>query len=234
MAHFLALIFTTLGLTLGPQADDLKFYQEVASIAPLQSKAVQQELVITEAQRGNLNKHADKYNAETQTLLQQKQKGEISAEDFTKRLATAQADMQAGALSELTKGQVIRLGQITLQMKGVPALLTVAVGNKLGLTEAQKKALAAGWNETGKALAELEREVKEPIVKKYSAMDPKTDEEKAKLQSAMKQEIQAADDKIKPDILKLKKAFEGTVDKTLTESQKKLWTELKGPAFKPS
>jgi hypothetical protein len=103
------------------------------------------------------------------------------------------------------------------------------------MTEAQKKILVDGWNQTGKDVAEVERKAKQPIVDKYKAMPPpKTEEERARLQSQLDAEIKEANTKTQPDLLRLKKSYEDLVDKTMTAGQKKSWDTLKGAPFKPS
>ena len=215
-------------------ADDGAFYKQIASVDPLQSKAVQAELKVTEAQRAAFNKHADAYNATTKTLQDSLQAGTLNQTDFKKKVVEAQAVLHDKITDELTSTQTARLGQITLQRFGIVALLNPIVAERLVLTETQRKALADAWTKTGTQVAELERKAKQPIVEKYKAMDPpKTVEERDRLQGQLDQEIKDANARIEPDILKLKKDYEDVVDKTLTAGQKKTWADLLGPPFKP-
>jgi len=217
-----------------PQAADLSFYKQIASIDILQAKSVQTELKVTESQRAAFNKHADGYNEQTKTLTSSFQKGTLPKADFAKKLGDAQTSLHDRIIAELASPQISRLGQITLQRAGIIALMNPLVSSKLGITQAQSKTLTEGLRKTGEEVAEIERKTKEPIVKKYQAMTPKTDDEKTKLQAELDKEILAANKKNQPELLKARKGFEDLVDKTLTTGQKKSWSDLKGPLFKPA
>lgn len=217
-----------------PQADDAAFYKQIASIDTLQSKAVQTELKVSEAQRTAFNSHATVYNEQTKTLADKFKEGTMPKAEFAQKLSDAQATLHDKVIGELTAIQAKRLGQITLQRAGIIAVVNPVVANRLGMTKAQSTTLAEGLQKTGTTVAEIERSAKEPIVKKYQAMTPKTDEEKAKLQAQLDAEIKEANTKIQPDLLKARKTFEDLVDKTLTAGQKKTWADLKGPEFKVS
>ena len=179
-----------------------------------------------------MNKHATAYTTEAQSLAESVKSGGMPRAEFAKKLGDAQSVLQVNVIKELSQAQVTRLGQITLQRAGIIALVNPLVSNQIGLTQAQRKTLVDGLQKTGETVAEVERKAKEPIVKKYQAMNPKTDEEKAKLQAELDKELQEANGKIQGDLLKARKGFEDLVDKTLTPGQKKSWTELKGPIFK--
>lgn len=223
-------------LTLAPLAlgDDQKFYNQVASIDLLQSKVVQAELKVTEAQRSKFNSHAASYNAETKSLQDSAEKGEISKTQFETKVLEAQALLKSKLLAELSVAQVTRLGQITLQHAGYIAVMSEQLSARLGLTQAQLKVLKDGWNKLGSDVAETERAARSPIIERYKKLDPKTEDEKKKARDSFEKEMAASNEKVQPELMKLRKGFEALVDKTLTDGQRKTWGDLKGPVFKPA
>lgn len=215
-------------------ADDQKFYGEIASMELLQSKVVQTELKVTESQRTKFNAHATNYNAQTKALQDSAQKGEINKSEFESKVLAAQTTLKAQVLAELSSAQIVRLGQITLQQAGYIAVMNDQVSARLGLTQTQLKSLKDGWNKLGQDVAAAEQAVRQPIIEKYQKLDPKTDEDKKKARDDFEKEMAASNEKVQPDLKRLRKGFEDLVDKTLTAGQKKTWSDLKGPAFKPS
>lgn len=214
-------------------ADDRSFFEQVASIDLLQSKAVQTELKVSEKQRTSLNAFAAAYNTETKNLADGVQKGTVTQGEFRAKVQAAQDALKVKIFTELTSDQTRRLGQISLQQAGYVALMSPLLAEKLAMTEAQRSKLKGAWNAMGQSVAETERRAKEPIWNKYRAMKPKDTAERDKLQKEMDQEILNADAVIRPKLLELRKGFEDTVAQTLTAGQKKAWDDLKGPAFKP-
>ena len=226
-APFIELLISTQGI------DELAFYRRIASINILQNKDVQTELKVTEAQRTKFNEFGQSFNTNARSASETLSKGEISETEYDKRIQSAQELLQTNIILSLKDEQVTRLGQISLQKAGTIVVLKPIVSAKLGMTEAQINILKAELKTVGMAVAELQRKAKEPIVNKYRAMTPKDDAEREKLQTEMDAEIKAVNEKIQPDLLKLRKTFDDLVDKTLTDGQKKTWTDLKGPTFQP-
>ncbi len=213
-------------------ADDHALYQKLASIQVLMSKTVQAELKVTEAQHTSLNDHASVYNGTADALVKMRSDGKLTDEQFRSKLAEAQDQLRKGVMTVLTPAQIDRLGQISLQKIGVPAVFDENLARRLGISQAQTKILTDAWNQLGKDVAEVERQAREPIVDKYRKMDPKTDAEKEAAKQGFEKEMADANLKIQPDLIRLKKSFEDLVAKTLTDGQKKDWSNLKGTPFK--
>lgn len=214
--------------------DELKFYGELASIELLQSKSVQAELKVTESQRAKFNVRADTFNAVSQAAQKSAAAGEIDKAEFGKRIGEAQEQLKSAVLLVLSTAQVTRLGQITLQRLSYTAVFNASLAARLAITKAQDAALKDGWQSLGKKVAEVERKAREPIIAKFQKLDPKTDEEKARAKADFESEMTAANEKVQPELLALRKTFEDLVKKTLTDGQMKTWNDLKGPAFKPA
>lgn len=213
--------------------DNYKFYEQIASVDVLQGKDVQAELKVTDTQVNALNKYGGTYNSVAGRLKDGYQKGQVSKGEFDRAIQDAQEQLHTQILLELKKEQVVRLGQITLQRAGILAILNSTVATQIGLTEAQSKALRDGIQKTGREVAEVERAAKEPILLKYKAMEPKSDDEKKKLSESMENELAEANSKIQPDLKRLRKGFEDLVESTLTKAQMETWKQLKGPVFSP-
>ncbi len=216
----------------GFQSGDIKFYSQVASIDVLQNKAVQSELKVTSQQREKLNVAATEFNADVQSLQSQVREGKITNSEFGTKVTQSQAGLKSKVLSLLGNDQITRLGQITLQYASFGALLSEPVIQKLGMTQAQKDQLKEAWTTLGKNVAEAERSIRSPIVQKYQALDPKSQQEKDKVKADFEAEMAKANEAVQPKLRTLKKDFEAIVDKLLTSGQKTLWKSLLGPEFK--
>lgn len=228
----LTLLTTLLATSLSmAQAD--AFDKHVASVEVLQAKPVQSELKISEGQRAALNKHAAWYNKATEGIVKSLGNSPSTAEKekSAERIQSLHGQLKDKVFGELSKWQMKRLGQISLQQLGVLAVMDAKVASKIGLSSSQLKTIRDGWNRTGTKVAEIERKARQPIWDKYKAKKPKDDKEAQSLRTAFEQEMRAAGDKIAPQLKAQKEGFESLVDKTLSASQKKTWDELKGKPF---
>jgi hypothetical protein len=207
----------------------------VANIEILQAKPVQAELKISDAQRAALNKHADWYNGQTKKVVDQLKASKGTDADRQKgmsQVSSLQQQLKNKVIGELSSWQVKRLGQISLQQAGIVALLDSKVAKKVGMTDAQVKKLRAGWEASGKLVAEAETKARQPVFNKYKDKQPKDEKEAKELSEAYSREMEAASKALDPVLAKAKKDFEALVDSTLTPGQKKAWGDLKGSAFR--
>jgi len=214
------------------QSGDQEFYRQVASVELLQSKKLQAEIKLTDAQRDKLNAEAGTYSKRMTGILDDVKAGKIGPVEAKQSVEEAKSSLKTKILATLKPEQVVRWGQLTVQQLDVLALFDPIVVAKLGLTKAQSQKLTDAWNATGARVANLESTTKKPIVDKYRAMKPANDAEREKLTQQLQTELAEATAKIKPELDKLKKEFDTSVATTLTDGQKKTWSEIKGPAVK--
>lgn len=224
-----ALLFGAVATALGADEFDAYF----ADIGILQLKPVQTELGVTEAQRASMNKHADWLNVQSKAIDSQVRSGKMKPEDANKLMQTHLVNMKNKIIGELTAAQLKRLREITLQRDGLLPLLDKKLCAKIGVTETQRKKLADAYLANDQKAKQLQTQAFKPIIDKYSKMTPKTDAEKKKLSEQADKELQAAKDKIQPQIDKLGKDYIALVDSTLTAGQKDAFNKLKGKPFIP-
>lgn len=204
-----------------------------ADIGILQLKPVQTELGVTETQRAAMNKHAEWLSTQSQVIDSQVKSGKMKAEDANKLMQTHLVNMKTKVVGELTAAQLKRLREITLQRDGLLPLLDKKLCEKIGVTDAQRKKLTDTYVANDKKAKQLQTDAFKPIFDKYNKMTPKTDAEKKKLAEQADKELNAAKDKIQPQIDKLSKEFVTLVDSTLTQGQKDAFLKLKGKPFVP-
>jgi hypothetical protein len=217
--------------TSSSEIDDFDAY--IADIQILQDKNVQAELGITEGQRTAMNKHADWFNGETHSIGSQVNSGKLKPEEANTKMGSLLVTMKHRIIGELTAAQLKRLREITLQRDGLLPLLDKKVGEKIGLTEGQRKKLVTAYAENDEKARNLQKTAMQPIADKYAAMKPKDKAEETKLTDQMNKEMAAAAAKIQPDLEKLAKTFSDLVDATLSKGQKDDFTALKGKPFVP-
>lgn len=228
-----AILLTALALSAMSQAVVDEFDAYIADISILQLKPIQTELVVTEAQRNAMNKHADWFNAQSQAVNNQVKAKKMTAEEANKLMANHLVSMKQKIVGELTATQLKRLREITLQRDGLLPLLDKKVADKIGMTEAQRKKLFDTYAANDKKAKEIQTTALKPIFDKYAKLTPRDDAEKKKLSDQMNKELAAANEKIKPQLEKLGKEFSDLVDTTMTAGQKTAFTNLKGKPFAP-
>lgn len=222
-----------LGTLAFAQSIDQEFYRQVASVELLQSKKLQAEIKLSDAQRDKLNQEAGGYSKRMTAILDDVKAGKVGPVEAKQSVEEAKTSLKSKIMAVLKPEQIVRWGQLSVQQLGVVALFDPVVVAKIGLTKAQAQKLTDAWNSTGQRVANLESTAKKPIIDKYRAMKPSDEAERDKLTKQLQAELADATAKIMPEIEKLKKEFDGVVNATLTDGQKKTWAEIKGPAVKP-
>jgi len=222
-------LFTTISL-----AD--AFDERTSNVALLQSKAVQTDLKISEAQRKKMNVHAEWFNKEAQKIrdawVKTAQGKNPPPPAPTAKLQALEQSLKAKVFKELSQTQIKRLREITVQQAGVLALLDDSVAKKIGLTAAQITSLKAKFKSNAEAAQKLQATAINPINAKYKDKKPKDQKEAEAMQAQYSKEVQAAAKKIEPQLAALRKGFETFVNTTLSAAQKSSWSALKGKAFK--
>lgn len=210
-------------------ADEFDFY--FADISILQDKKVQAELKVTETQRTNMNKHAAWLNTQTQAIDAQVKSGKLTPDNANKQMGVHLGTLKKKICDELSAAQLKRLREITLQRDGLLPLMDLKMGERIGLTKAQTQKLRDSYIANDKKAKDLQTAAFKPILDKYSAMKPKDKAEEQKLIEQSRKELAAAQEKIKPQLEALAKAYGTTVDATLSKEQKDAFAALKGKPF---
>ncbi|MCB0826078.1 MAG: hypothetical protein KDC26_07805 [Armatimonadetes bacterium] len=212
------------------------FDKSVANIALLQIKEVQTDVGITAAQRTQLNKHADWFNAESKKINDQAatyvQKNQQPPKSLTDKFVKLNNDMANKVVGVLTAGQLKRLREITLQNAGPVAMMDPTVAKKIGLSDSQLKSIRSRFDSDAKKADGIQEKAFKPIIDKYKAKKPKDDAEAKKLSEAYAKEMDAAGKKIAPQLNKIQSDFSAFLKKTLSTKQDSAWKALLGKPFK--
>lgn len=212
------------------------FDYDVSNIALLQSKDVQAELGITEAQRGMMNRDADWFNTANKKIATEAQeyqkKGEQPPQSLIQKSQNLAEGMKKRIMGLLSTGQRKRLRELTLQGAGYLALMDPTIAKKVGLTTAQSSTIRTQFETAGKKAQQAQADAFKPIMERYKAMDPKTDDDKKKVQAAFEKDMKEAQDKLAPSLKKYQDDWVAFVKKSLTAAQTKALDDLKGKPFK--
>ncbi len=218
--------------TVTVQAAD-EFDSYFADVSILQLKPIQAELKITEAQRANMNKHADWLSAQGKAIDAQVKAGKLTADTANKQMAGYLGALKARVIAELNAVQLKRLREITLQRDGLLPLMDQRMADKIGMTKAQLTKFREAYVANDKKAKDIQSAAYKPIFDKYAAMKPKSKEEEAKLVEQRNKELEAARTKIQPQLVAMGKTFTDLVEATLTKGQRDEFASLKGKAFDP-
>ncbi|HMS53772.1 MAG TPA: hypothetical protein PKA27_00090 [Fimbriimonadaceae bacterium] len=214
---------------------------KMASVIILQSKEVQKELGISEAQRTQMNKYADKHRGELvayqkQLEARQKDKNKPLDVDPTK-MDGMFVNLKKGVFGQLKPGQLKRLREISLQQLGLVALIDETVATRVGLSVPEQKKIKSVYESGIKEAdqiaqagqAQLEIQLNE-LRKKYP--NPKTDAEKEKVMSEAQKKAEAIEKRIDPQIESVRKVTLTKMLSMLSAKQRGNWTTLLGKPFK--
>lgn len=207
------------------------FDARVADVALLQSKPIQREVNLTESQRTEMNKLADKFNASMKVIAAKIRKTSDSKEppkQLPPEVKQAQRELAEGVLRKLSAAQLRRLRELTLQAVGPVALTDPMVAKRVGLTDAQVKKISTMLRaalERGAALADKARRV---FVADYKAKNPKTDAEKKRLSGEMNQRIAADRKRLQPTLNRLAAEANTRVNAVMSPNQRAAWAALQG------
>lgn len=212
------------------------FDEYVGDVILLQSKPIQKELGVTEAQRARMNAAADRYRT-TLTALDKGLNGRKPTEtDFKKaqpQIQAAGTQLKLDILAVLTTPQKVRLRELTLQRSGLSAINDPRVAEKIGLSGASLTKFRSTYREGGLAIAAIQRKATEPIMAKYKGKQPKTAEEGKALQQQVDAELRKAAEKVSPQIRALEASISTKLLALLTPKQKAAYENLRGKTFRP-
>lgn len=210
------------------------FDLKVANIILLTNKKVQSELKITAAQRTKMNSYAqadEKFKASIVKNAQSAKQQQLTQAQ-QQQMASSFMKMRTSVLGVLTASQVKRLREITVQTAGPIAILDVNISAKIGVTDAQKKKIAAAYTDGQKQAQAVQKAAFEPISKKYQAKKPKNETEAKSLQKAFAGEMQTAAKKIAPKMKAIETSTSAKMFSLITSKQKTALEALKGKPFK--
>lgn len=214
------------------------FEEQVSDMGLLQSKEVQAELGFTEELRNKLNVHADDFNKKANKLQEEYRK---KAEGKNPpppapvaEMAKLEAELKKKVMKELSKAQIKRLSELTLQSAGFAAMLDQNVANKIGLTSAQLEKLRTAFKENAQEAQRLQEGVMKPIYDKYGKEKPADEAAAKELQAKVQKEVQAANEKIQPQVKALQEKFIKTLKLTVKAIQFNKFEALQGKPFKPT
>lgn len=238
MSHAIALTRLTVLVALGAFAAQAAFAQNefdfyFADIAILQQKPIQAELKVSEAQRANMNKHADWLAAQGKSIEGQVNAKKLTPDEANRLMVAHIATMKKKVIGELSAPQLKRLRELTLQRDGLLPLLDQKMADKIGMTKAQLTKLRDKFVENDKKVKDIQATAFGPIISKYNAMKPKSQAEEQTLIGQRNKEFEAAKKKIQPQLESLRKGFEDLVESTLTKGQMDEFNALKGKPFVP-
>lgn len=214
-----------------------EFDKQIADLNLLFSKEIQTELGVTESQRAKMNKHGDTLRAAMDKLQQDFQKRQKESKTQIQppvaEINGLQVAFHDNVLGELTDKQITRLRELTLQTAGYPALMNPIVAKRVGLSDAQVKAVRQAFESTAKKAAEAEQKVMAPIEAKYKDKKPKNEEEAKALQAKVTEEVNAARKKLDPTLKKYRDEFIAAIKKIIKAKQFNVFDSLMGKKFQP-
>lgn len=228
-ANFCVCLFAFAALAKGQDSFDF----QIASVAILQSKKVQQELSISETLRSNMNKTADNFNAKTKALNAKaaKVKSQAEAEKLSKEMDSILDEFRSKILKMLSAPQLKRLREITMQQLGYSALGESAVAKRIGIQSEQLGRIRSALDSAFKQADDLSRKEMEAATKDLRDKKPKTDSEKKKLAAEFDKRVQVVQRKIEPKLNSIRQQTEKKLLALLSDTQKKAWSGLKGKPF---
>lgn len=213
------------------------FEEKIANVALLQNKDIQDELGITESLRNKLNTYADEFNAKANKAQEDFQKKNPNATaaspELIKQIEGYQKTMEKNVLGALSKAQLKRLSEITLQASGFPAMMDPNVAKQIGLTDAQVKKLRDAFQVSEQNIQRLVEKEQNKIRDKYNKQY-KTEEESKAAQESVNRESAEAMKRIEPEIVKQRNAWLATFKKTVKAIQINRFEALLGKPFKPA
>ncbi|CAN1511661.1 hypothetical protein MCEMSE15_00806 [Fimbriimonadaceae bacterium] len=224
-------------MLIGFQAKPDAFDFHAADVTIMQSKPVQKELKITEAQRTKMNTFAKRHEQTLATLEKKygaKANAPAVAAKVRPELEKAFGLLKKDVLAALSATQLKRLREINLQRLGITALTDEKVATKVGLSSAQLKqyrdAYTAGANESAK----LQQEAANPVLTKYQSVRPKSEAESKTLRAKFESEMQAAGVKVKPKLDAVEARTKKKLEGIMTPAQRAAFKALQGKPFKPA
>lgn len=232
-ARFMLIGLALMGAVVG---NAQSFEEKISNVALLQDKAVQDELGITEELRSKMNSFAEEFNNRANLAEEDFRKKNPDAkgysQDFMKKIEGMKKTLDKNVLGVLSKAQVKRLSELTLQAAGYPAMLDPTVGKKIGLSDAQIKKLRDSFQVVDQKVNGIMNKERQKIMDKYEK-EYKTQEEQAAAQEKVNKEMADALKRVEPDLKKIRDEWLLTMKKTVKAIQLNRFDALMGKPFLP-
>ncbi len=229
------LIGVGLGLSLVAMAQKPDAFDEkVVDVMILQSQAVQKEVGITLKMREKMNQYGEEHGKKSKALMElaQKKGQDPTNPDVVKKSFGLYTELKTKIIALLTPSQVRRWRELSLQAAGLPALMDETVAKKIGMSAAQIQKFKSAYQNGADRYQKLQKQVFEPLAKKYNGVVPKTEKEANDLRAKIDKETKVIQDKYGPQFKKMQQETEGSMRAVLTKPQAAAFEALKGKPFK--
>lgn len=230
-ALLILLVIALAGVSLAQDVFDMT----VSDVALLQEDSVRKDLSLTATQREVMNRMAEQFNAVAQARGQtlSKNNPQLTPAELMQDEAVGSAlkKMRAGVLSLLSPSQLRRLREITLQAVGPRVLASEEIGERVKLSDDQRKKIADVYQKTIQAWAETVQEAQKDVLQGYEGKEPSSEEEAKAWQEDIGTKMQAADQKLAPEMRRRFSKADQDALAVLNATQKKAWQDLQGRKF---
>lgn len=218
-------------LIVGAASAQDSFDTHVADVGLLQAKVVQTDVGITAAQRTKMNAAAEQHKKRLQEY--EKQLKALGTTSPDKRRLKGMFDiLKKDVFAVMTKGQIKRLRELTLQRIGLISLTDDQVAAKVGLTPTQVGKIKQAFQAGRTKFVALQRSTAEPILAPYKDRKPKNAAEQTSLRKEIDAKLKVASVKVKPKLEAIGKETDAAMMAVLTAPQRAKWNALKGRPFK--
>lgn len=212
------------------------FDQQVASIILLQDKRVQADLGITEEQRARMNRFADSHRAKLEAYYRELSKhgqktGELSVDQ--NKLVGYFSVLKKGVLEQLSTAQIKRLREISLQYLGFSALADITVADRVGLSSAQHRKVAALVKQGVERAAKVQNKAIAASTSDLRSIKPKNEAEAKRIYDEANRRAEDATHRVAPEVEQIGLQTKGKVMAVLTPAQRVKWEALLGRPFNP-
>lgn len=232
----LGVVLFTLTVASFAFAQTASFSAYVSNVTILQSRKVQGELKITEAQRTRLNRFADKHRKAMEGI-QKKYGGQQPTPELAKKvqpeIAKSFEVLKRDVLTVLTPAQTKRLGEISLQAAGIGAIADDRVAREVGLSPDQLRRFRTTLSDGAKSAADIQRKAVQPILAKYKDVKPKDEKEAQQVRTRFENEMRAAETRTAPQLRAAEQRTQSRLEAILTPAQRTKWRQLQGRPFTP-
>jgi Skp family chaperone for outer membrane proteins len=234
-SFLLVLLLLSVALV-GAQTQHDPFDAHCADILILQSKPVQKELKVSEAQRAKLNTHASWHQAELAKMDKELKDKKANPNDpkVRERLEGLFSGLKSRVLSSLSKAQVKRLREVSLQNVGDVALCDPVVAKRIGMSQAQLKKMQSTYQEGASKFNSLEQEAAQKVLLPYKDKKPKDEAEAKKWNAEIQKKLASAAAAAKPKIAGIRAEYAKRMKAILSKTQWSKYLALKGKPFKAS
>lgn len=213
--------------------DNFQFH--TADMQLMQAKPVQAELKMTEAQRAKMNEFAAKHRKRLENLEKEyeKKKKPLSDAENDPVVVGYYLELKTNVMLQLSKAQLKRISELSLQRVGMAALTDDVVAKKVGMTTAQLGKFRDAFAASGKQFAAAQQKAAGPIIAKYKDKKPKDQKDAEAIRKQYDAEMMAAMKKAEPGLRAIQASAQKKLDSMLTPAQKTAWKAVQGKPFVP-